>query len=193
MSNGRKYFLKDLSSIRLGYALRGSLEEDPNGEALILQMKDLSLEGIEWNSLARFQPSGRKSPDYLHRNDVVFCGRGTRIFGRAVGEHPENVVAGPQFFVLTPTEDCPAEYLAWYINSKMGQRYFWRYAGGSSIINVTRNVLENCPIILPESGTMETMVQLIHSHERERRVMQDLTEKRQRLLEAVIDTSLEER
>jgi hypothetical protein len=184
--------LKDISNIQTGYALRGKLPEDPNGSISILQMKDVQPEGIEWKKLAKISPTGRKPPYYLQPEDVVFCGRGTRIFAVPVLIQPENVVAGQQFFVVTPRQGIPAEYIAWFINSKHGQKYFWTNAGGSSIINVTREVLENCPVHLPSDKNLMNITELIRAMNLESRIITSLKTRRQELLEGIISEGMEE-
>lgn len=192
MKGIKSTLLKNISKIQTGYALRAKLLEDPNGSMSILQMKDVQPEGIKWQSLAAISPIGRKLPYYLHSEDVIFCGRGTKIFAVPVLIQSENVAAGQQFFVLTPKEGIPAEYIAWYINSKHGQRYFWKNAGASLIINVTKDVLENCPIYLPSVEELITFTKLIKSTELERRKYTQLKDKRQELLEGIISEGMEE-
>lgn len=191
MKQFRSTLLKEISSIQTGYALRGKLLEDPTGSMSILQMKDVQPEGIEWQNLAKIYPIGRKPPYFLKPEDVVFCGRGTKIFAKPVMIQPEDVVAGQQFFVLTPKEGIPAEYIAWYINSKRGQKYFWKNAGASLIINVTKDVLENCPIYLPSVEELITFTKLIKSTELEWRKFTQLKYKRQELLEGIISKGME--
>lgn len=191
MKGIKSTLLKNISNIRTGYALRGKLLEDPNGSMSILQMKDVQTEGIEWQNLATISPIGRKPPYYLRSKDVIFCGRGTKIFAVPVLIQSENVVAGQQFFVLTPKEGISAEYIAWYINSKHGQKYFWKNAGASLIINVTKDVLENCPIYLPSVEELITFTKLIKSTELEWRKFTQLKDKRQELLEGIILEGME--
>ena len=191
MKGTKSTLLKNISNIQTGYALRAKLLEDPNGSMSILQMKDVQPKGIEWRNLATISPIGKKPPYYLHSEDVIFCGRGTKIFAVPVLIQSENVAAGQQFFVLTPKEGIPAEYIAWYINSKHGQKYFWKNAGGSLIINVTKDVLENCPIYLPSVEELITFTKLIKSTELEWQKFTQLKDKRQELLEGIISEGME--
>ena len=183
--------LKDISYIRTGYAVRAKLPEDPDGTMSILQMKDVQPEGINWQNLAKINPLGKKDPYYLHSKDVVFCGRGTKICAVPVLIETDNTVAGQQFFVITPNKGILSEYIAWYINSKHGQKYFWKNAGGSSIINVTKEVLENCPVFLPEDKDLISITELIRSTELEWQKYSRLKNKRQELLEGIVATGVD--
>jgi hypothetical protein len=184
--------LIDISNIRTGYAVRGKLISTPKGTMSILQMKDVNVEGISWNTLARIQPISEKKTFFLQQEDVIFCGRGTKIFATALNKKPEKVVAGQQFFVITPKEGIPADYIAWYINSSFGQKYFWKYAGGSSIINVTRIVLENCPICFPEFDDLRSFTALLRAAKKEIQVFTDIQNRRQYLLENIVAKGIEE-
>ncbi len=183
--------LKDISTIQVGYALRGKIPEIPNGSMAILQMKDVQPEGIKWGSLTLMNPIGKRTPYFLKKGDVVFSGRGTKIFAQAVTIEPDKVAAGPQYFVICPNKDVPTEYLAWYINSSAGQKYFWTNAGGTSIINVTREVLENLPIRIPSKRNLEIFVKYINTVEEENRKFSTIQIKRQQLLESIISEGME--
>ena len=168
---------------------------DPEGTLFIVQMKDVNSDsGIDWSGLTRMNPVSLREPDYLKHGDVIFCGRGTRIFAVPVTINPEKAVAASQFFVLTPTDNAiSASYLSWYINSKPAQRYFWTNAAGSSIINVTRIVLENLPVLIPSPKDMITAANLIKAINREKELALQLCGRRQQLLETIISEGLEER
>ncbi len=185
-----KKLLKNISTIQAGYALRGKIPEDPTGSMAILQMKDVQLTGIDWDGLTMINPISKRLPYFLQKGDVVFSGRGTKIFAQAVTIEPDKVAAGPQYFVICPNNDVPAEYLAWYINSSAGQKYFWTNAGGTSIINVTREVLENLPIRIPSKRDMDTFVKYIIAIDEENKKFSTVQEKRQKILESIISESM---
>lgn len=178
--------LKEITKIRTGYAVRGRLIEDPDGAFSIIQMKDASPEGINWGELVRINPVGLSLPDFLKPNDIVFCGRGTRIFAVPISTVDSNTAAGQQFFVLTPQSNLPAEYIAWYINSSPAQHYFRKNAGASLLINVNRRVLENCTIPLPNDNDIHIFAELVKSVNHEKQIMDELYAKKQQLLESII-------
>ncbi len=186
-----KKLLKDISTIQAGYALRGKIPEDPQGSMSILQMKDVQPYGIDWDGLSLMNPIGKRTPIFLQKGNLVFSGRGTKIFAQAVTIQPDKVVAGPQYFVIRPNRNVPAEYLTWYINSSAGQKYFWTNAAGTSIINVTREVLENLPVQIPSQEDMKAFINYLSAMEAEKRKHSTIQEKRQKLLESIISESME--
>ena len=187
-----KNILRTISTIQSGYSFRGKIPTDPDGSIGILQMKDVNTEGIDWDNLSRLNPQKKKVPSFLQPTDIIFCGRGTKIFAVPVLKKINNIVAGQQFFVIRPMSEIPSEYLSWYINSNHGQKYLWKNAGGSSIINVTKDVLENLPIYLPSQSKLEALTGLIKSTELEKYKYEQLSKKRQEFLEAIVKTTMEE-
>ena len=194
MFNCEKRLLKGIVHIKAGYTLRTKIPEDPNGTISIAQMKDVQPDsGIDWSNLTRMNPVSLREPDYLNQGDIIFCGRGTRIFAVPVTTSPENTVAASQFFVLTPLDDSvSAPYLSWYINSTAAQRYFWTKAAGSSIINVTRSVLEDLQVPIPSQNDLRTIEKMIDSIQIEKRLSAKLTGQRQKMLEMIITKSTED-
>lgn len=55
---------------------------------------------INPEKLERVRITGRKTPDFLKRGDILFVGRGYRIFAVLVEQDLEKVVAGPHFFII---------------------------------------------------------------------------------------------
>ena len=194
MSNYESLLLKDIVTITAGYTVRSKVVEDPSGDMSILQKKDVRYDtGISWTNLTRMNQVGKRKPTYLKQEDVVFSGRGTRIFAAPVEISPTDVAATHQFFVLSPIEQSlSAVYLSWYINSKGAQRYFWTNAGGTSIINVTLEVLGNLPVPVPSQKDIMTITNLIKAINKEEELSHQLKMKRQKLLESIISKGMEE-
>jgi hypothetical protein len=185
------FLLKEIATIQPGYSLRSKVPETPKGSMAIIQMKDVSPEEISWDRLRRMNPTGKKEPRFLQERDIIFSGRGTRIFATPVTIHPEKTVAGPQFFVITLEKPRQAQYISWYINSYHGQHYFWTNAGGSSLLNVRKEVLENLPLPMPADNHLSTVTEYITAMETEKKHFTELQHKRQRLLEGIIAKSME--
>ena len=187
-----KYLLKEIVEIQSGYSMRGRIPEDPEGQIAMVQMKDVKQEsGINWNSLVRIRQVSKREPRYLEKGDVVFSGRGTTIFAAPVTIEPGKVVASPQFFILIPMKGINAIYLSWFINSNIAQKYFWKHAGGSSIINVNRNVLENLLVPVPSSKDVNAFSNLIQAIHTENELHNQLISKRNRLMEIILTNSME--
>lgn len=195
MCYNNKYVLEEVVQIASGYPFRGKIPERPDGSISILQMKDISPGfDVSWDSLAKVDPLPNRKPVFLNKDDVIFNGRGTRIFAQQAGNVPSKVVAAPQLFVLTPKDQkvLPSLYLAWYINSSFGQAYLYKNARGSSILNVTRSTLENFPIWIPSKAGIESFSAYIDAINRERELAIALHERRNTLIESILRKGMEE-
>lgn len=61
-------------------------------------MRDVDPEkGLDNSSLIRMNITGRKKPDCLKPRDILFVGRGYRVFAVLVDKALEHTVAGPHF------------------------------------------------------------------------------------------------
>ena len=195
MLYNKKYVLKEVVQIAAGYPFRGRIPERPDGSISILQMKDISPNyNVAWDSLAKVDPLPNRKPVFLNKDDVVFNGRGTRIFAQNVGSVPCKVVAAPQLFVLSPKDPkaLPSTYLTWYINSSFGQSYLYKNARGTSILNVTRSTLENFPIWIPSKAEIERISGYINAIKREQELAITLHERRNTLIESILRKGMEE-
>jgi len=182
------YLLKEIAHIQAGYPFRGKIPENPKGLLSILQMKDMSPHSsIAWDCLTKVNPLENKPPALLHKGDVVFSGRGTRIYSKEVDKEPDNVILAPQLFALTPKDsDITSTYLSWYINSAFGQRYLYQNAKGSAILNITRSALGNLPVYVPLEQEIKSISDYIHAIEEEKRISDMLHKRREHLLESIV-------
>src|SRR5450759_1625059 len=143
--------LKTLVILMAGHPLRGSIDHTPGGEVAVVQMKDVDPEGgIQKDRFYRVNLTGRKQPDYLRQGDILFVGRGYRIFAVLVDEDLTQTVASPHFFILRVKPENPVrpDYLAWYINQTRAQRYFSKHVAGTALPHINRQTLEDLPVIL---------------------------------------------
>ena len=76
------------------------------------------------------------------------------------------MVVSPQFFILIPIKGINAVYPPIY-QFEYCTKIFWKHAGGSSIINVNRNVLENLLVPVPSSKDINAFFNLIQAIHKE--------------------------
>ena len=79
--DAQKMNLKSIAILMAGHPLRGSINDTSGGEVAVVQMKDVDLEsGLQKDQCYRINLTGRKKPDYLKLGDILFVGRGYRIW-----------------------------------------------------------------------------------------------------------------
>ena len=186
--------LKTLAILMAGQPLRGSIENVPDGEVTVVQMKDVDPEnGLQKDRLYHINLTGRKKPDYLRQGDILFVGRGYRIFAVLVDEDLTQTVASPHFFILRIKSErlVRPDYLAWYINHTRAQRYFSKHVAGTALPHINRQTLENLPVILPPLQVQERIVNAHRCRLKEKALLETLIEKKKLFLDELLEKTLE--
>jgi restriction endonuclease S subunit len=188
--------IKQLVNLTAGHPFRESIQNTLDGDTAVVQMKDVDPEkGLNTANLYRVHLTGRKTPDYLQRGDILFVGRGYRIFAVLVDRDQKSTVAGSHFFILRVKPDrldVQPAYLVWYINHKQAQRYFSQHIAGAALPHVNRTTLENLPIIVPPLEVQESMIKLHQCRLQEKALMEKLIEKKKQFLDGLLDKKLDQ-
>ena len=186
--------LKTLALLMAGQPLRGSIENVPDGEVAVVQMKDVDPEnGLQKDRCYRINLTGRKKPDYLRQGDILFVGRGYRIFAVLIDEDLTQTVASPHFFILRIKSErlVQPDYLAWYINHTRAQRYFSKHVAGTALPHINRQTLEDLPVILPPLQVQERIVNAHRCRLKEKALLETLIEKKKLFLDELLEKTLE--
>ncbi|PTN09686.1 restriction endonuclease subunit S [Nitrosomonas aestuarii] len=186
--------LKHITSLMAGHPFRGSIENTPGGAVAVVQMRDVDpKKGIDHSNLIRVNVTGRKQPDYLKRGDILFMGRGYRLFAVLVDQDLEHTVAGSHFFILRikPNKHAvSADYLTWYINHNRAQKYFSRHVAGTALPHVNRRTLEHLPVVLPPLAVQAQIMQAYRCSMKEKALLAALIQKKTQFLDKVLDQTL---
>jgi restriction endonuclease S subunit len=185
--------LDDIATINAGHPLRGSIENVSDGEVAVIQLKDVDLEhGVSTNDIHHINLTGWKKPDYLQQGDIMFVSRGSKTFGVLVNTDLKDTVASPHFFIIRVrnTQTLQPDYLAWFINHIRAQQYFSKHSSGTSLKHVTRQTLENLPVIIPSLQQQELIVKLHHCQLKEKNLLLSIIEKKSQFLDKLLDSSL---
>lgn len=187
--------IEQIVSLMAGHPFRGSIQDTPDGEVSVVQMKDVDPgNGIDSANLVRVNLMGRKKPDYLKLGDIIFIGRGYRLYAVLVDKELEHTVAGPHFFIMRikpNRRDVRADYLTWYINHKRAQKYFSQYVAGTALPHINRNTLENLPVILPPLAVQDQMMKAHYCRLKEKALLETLIQKKTQFLDELLDQTLE--
>ena len=116
--------------------------------------------------------------------DILFVGRGYRIFAVLVDEDLTQTVASPHFFILRIKSEklVRPDYLAWYINHTRAQRYFSKHVAGTALPHINRQTLEDLPVILPPLQVQERIVNAHRCRLKEKALLETLIEKKKHFL-----------
>ena len=188
MMQRKRVSLKGVASVSAGHPIRGAVRDVPGGDVAVVQIKNVDAEkGVDWPAVARAKITGRREPDWLQRGDILFSARGQRNVAVCLEEPPERAVCSPHFFLVRVKAGKPVlpEFLAWQINLPEAQRYLAQSATGSYITSIRRQVLEAMPLHIPALETQERLVALSRAVWREKDILEQLIENRQRELTVV--------
>jgi restriction endonuclease S subunit len=182
--------LEEIFEIKTGYPLRAGAEYDPNGNLLLVQMKDAdALRGVHWSNAITIKSQGRKMPDLLQEDDILFIGRGSRFFAVHVSAPPRNSVASPHFYVLRIKKKgtINIHFVVWLLNSNLAQKFYTTHVEGSGLPYISKKTLAMLPIAVPDRETQESIVITEHCWKRQRRLLEELIEKKERLIEHILE------
>ena len=176
--------LSQLIDVKPGFPFRGKIEASPNGGVKAVQLKDIATYGsVDWESVIAVELGGRKTPEWLKADDMLFSARGTRNFATWLGHVPGEAVCSPHFFHLTnPSSKILPAFLAWQINQEPAQQYLRSSAEGSRLPNIRRKVLEDMPISVPSIEKQRQIIALDKAWQQEQQVLQALTDNMKRTM-----------
>ncbi len=182
--------LGDITTINAGYPFRGKIPEVNNSGVRVIQMKDIDANySIHWGTVAETQLTGRQTPNWLKRGDILFAARGQRNYAAMVNDTMNgfNAVAAPQFFIIRLNgPGVLPEYLTWFLNQFIAQRYFASNAEGSSTPSIRRSVLEATPIVLPSMAQQKTITALTEAINKERKLAEKIITNSEQLMQCLL-------
>ncbi len=187
--------LEQIAVIRAGHPFRGAINESLEGNGYVIQTRDQNDEGdINWEQLVLADVAGRKEPEWLKPNDIVFAARGARNLASVVPDTKKSIVCSPHYFQIRVTDSTliQPEFLAWQLNQSVAQRYFLQSAEGTAQVSIRRSVLDNTPIIIPPLATQQRMVKMAQHAKQEKQIYQRLIELRHLELDAIGQQILKE-
>jgi len=200
-----KLKVSELATVQLGYQHREKIEPASVGTHRVMQVKDVVTEGrfseffenslgIWTGSLYMVTPKGPAWKYHIEAGDVLFVAKGNRNFGIAVDprwirpypESWENVLASSHFYILRPSiKRVIPEYLAWCLNQPSTQRLLQSMATGSHMKMIPKTTFEDIVLDIPSLEMQHKIIDLHSLAERERRLVNSISEKRSLIIQAV--------
>lgn len=179
--------LRDVVTIRAGYPFRARVEPDPEGNALVLQMKDVNArEAADVGGAIRARvkaPEGHR----LACGDIVLKSRGNACCA-VVERVPElPLVAAIPLFVLRLDRDRVVPgFLRWILNHPRTQAELAAAAVGTYVPTVAKRSIEDLHIELPSLERQQMIAQAAGLAERERELLEAITRKRADVTERLL-------
>jgi restriction endonuclease S subunit len=178
--------LKDIADFRTGYLFRGKVNDDSAGNVRVVQIKDVdAARQIDVGGLDRVHID--KPASYqVQAGDVLFLGRGHRLYATVVPEVEPETIATGYFFILRPRHQLVSpEFLAWSLNDSIFQEALRPYQRGSHVPMVSRSDVEEIRINVPPLDVQQQILTLNQLARQELQLTTAIAERRSLLVQAV--------
>ncbi|MFK8077897.1 MAG: restriction endonuclease subunit S [Granulosicoccus sp.] len=171
--------IADIATLQNGYAFRGRIEPDDEGDTRVIQASDLTQDTKPHADKLACVHLGKKVNRYhLSETDIVFMARGLRQLAyrpirQAVTGKPIITTFG--LLVISPNEQkASADYLHWVLNTPQVQQRLQSKKEGTSISFISEKNFGSVEIPLPTLEHQKKISQLIALHKHREHVRQQL-------------------
>ena len=178
-----KRCLKDIAKIDSGKSFRHRIDDDPYGNCMVIQMKDVSYENQAIDGSPQSISLDDVNPEQLlDKGDILFMAKGNNNFAIKYNlDQP--AVAVSLFFVIKPNRNIVnPQYLTWYLNSPTAQAYLSENREGATVGNIRIDVLRNIEIEIPNLDRQDQIAKLSQLLIEEKTLTNEYLEKKQLLL-----------
>lgn len=180
----KKVNVASVSDIRFGLYVKPK----PSGSTAYLQVNQFSDDGRITVEAGEFINLDKKAePHLLNEGDVLFVGKGNRLFSWCYHETGQPAVASSIFFVLRPDLNVVhPDYLATILNAPSSKKAFLQMGSGTSIFSIRKSELGAFQIPLPSLRQQKRVAALAELHQKEIALAQQLITQKQNLYTAII-------
>lgn len=179
-----KILIKDITIIQTGLFAKPA----GMGELVYLQAKHFDEYGQLHSVLhPDLVAEGISERHLLKDGDVLFAAKGTKNFAAVFENHNEPSVASTSFFVIRSTDKkVLPQYLAWFLNNHTTQALIKGQAIGTSIPSISKQVLENLKITIPNIETQQAILQINKLRNKEKSLKQKIETLREKQIQQQI-------
>ena len=186
--------ISNIATIRLGYHFRGKIIADSNGAISVIQMKDINEDlTIGWDSLMKVAQEKYNEAAYVHEGEILFANRGNANYAAVVDQDRRNAIAVSNFFIIKlKTDRVTPEYLTWYINQRLAQKYFDQHRAGSYIPTMRGEWLNELQVSVPPLDIQKKVVELDRLQKKEADLCMKIQKKKTEIIEIVLNRKIKE-
>ncbi len=183
-----KTTLKDIVTIQTGVFAKPSKD----GEVVYLQARHFNEGGILLESLHPDLMFGDFNEKHLlNVGDILFAANGTKNFATVFQNHYPTSVASTSFFVIRLLDpNILPDYLAWFLNQPDSQQTLKSFARGTSIASISKAVLEELEISIPDLNTQELILKISRLWNMEKELKQQIEGLREKQIQQLIINAL---
>ena len=179
--------LKHIASIQTGIFAKTVSK----GEIVYLQVKHFDGKGCLSSLLHPDLKEDNVTEKHLLRHgDVLFAAKGNKNFATWYENKNLPAVASTSFFVIRIQENFKnkilPEFLVWYINQPISQKFLKGKAMGTSIVSISKSVLEELEISIPDLHTQRAILKIAQLRNSEKSLKQEIETLREKQIQQQI-------
>lgn len=183
--------LGNLVSLRAGVTFRSRVVDNPTAPHHLFQFRDIDRETHQIVGATRIDGSAFHKRHFLKEGDILFTAKGSPNKAIVYTEQDQQLypkaLALSIFTVIQVTSPhLHPEYLAWYLNSPIGQKAMDGLKMGTVIPNISSSSLKQLPISLPPLEKQISIAQVIQLLEQEEALHLALIREKKRLVHQAI-------
>jgi restriction endonuclease S subunit len=179
-----KSLISDLFS---GFSFRSKVENEPNGDISVIQMKDLEHYSSIKSDLTKVSSDKISNKFFLQNGDVLFIAKGSNNYAIEYKLNLPKAIAASAFFIIRPDQEkVVPSYLTWSINQQPVQQYLKENMAGTYIPNINKSTVERITVSLPSIDIQNKIVSIDNLKRKECLLMHKIIARR----EAVISNAL---
>ncbi len=175
----KKLKLGDIAEIQSGQSYPGKLESDPAGDYLVLNSRAITdpytivADKLITQSSKKFRPH-----KVLRQGDLLLGAKGTSNPAIVYVLDLKLVVASSYFLIIRVDEKIvKPEYIAWYLNHKLGKSQINRVATGATVKNLTKAKISKLSIVVPPLKQQNRIIEIALLQFRQQKILESLREK----------------
>jgi restriction endonuclease S subunit len=158
------------------------------GQIVYLQAKHFNENGQLKSSLhPDLEIDSISGKHILQDGDVIFAAKGTKNFAAWYESKNQPAVASTSFFVIRLNKNFQnnilPEFLAWYINQPISQKFLKGKAMGTSIVSISKSVLEELDISIPDLHTQRAILKIAQLRNSEKNLKQEIETLREKQIQ----------
>lgn len=182
-----KVTLKHIANIQTGIFAKTVLD----GDVVYLQSKHFDEYGELHTVLRPDLKADHVTGKHLLRDgDVLFAAKGTKNFAAWYKSKNPTSVASTSFFVIRVRDNFSnkilPEFLVWFINHPSAQNFLKGRAKGTSIVSISKSVLEELEISIPDILTQKAILKISQLRNSEKNLKQKIETLREKQIQQQI-------
>lgn len=123
----------------------------------------------------------------LRTGDILFAAKGTKNFAAVFENYNEPAVASTSFFVIRLTQKIILpHFMVWFLNHPSTQKLLKGQAIGTSIVSISKAVLEELEIPIPDIKTQKAILQIAKLRNEEINLKQEIEMLREKQIQQQI-------